>query len=373
MRTLLALTAVLLAGCFQPKIGEGEFMCGPNRLCPSGFVCGGNRCFTPENLPAIDMAPQVPFVGSGKLGDLDVQMPGTDVGPLVFNTRTGEIKFKNGPTLLAAAPTPLTGDGFSIRTQANGGTDAALWEFDSFRLASGVTAIAEGEAGRALAIAATGTLDIAGVIDLRVNGGFRGINGEDGQTKGDGTMGGGGKGAGGSAGRGGGSGGYGAEGQAAPNGGGAGGKAFGDAQMTVLHVGAGGGSGAGAADQGGGGNGGGAVALLAKTILLTGTIDVSGSTPPNATGATMCGGGGGGAGGSIMLSGNQLTLSAGHKLRALGGMGGEGVAGGTPGGAGAIGRIWSGALNVTVTAEDSQPGRANSTLPLFEFPRPKVQ
>lgn len=370
MRTMIALATVVLAGCFNPKIGEGEFTCGPKQLCPSGFVCGGTRCFTPENLPPIDMSPLVPFIGSGALGNLDVQMPQTDMGALVFNTKTGEIKFKNGPTLLAA---PTMGNGFSIRTQANGGTDAALWEFENFRIASGVTAIAEGEAGRAVALAATGTLDIAGNFDLRVNGGFLGINGGDGQTKGDGTMGGGGKGAGAAAGKGGGGGGYGADGQAAPDGGGAGGKEFGDAQMTVLHVGGGGGSGAGATSQGGGGNGGGAIALLGKTILISGTIDVSGSRAPNATGSVMCGGGGGGAGGSIMLSGNQLTLSPGHKLRALGGGAGEGIAGGSAGGAGAIGRIWSGALNVTVTGEDSQPGRANSTLPLFEFPRPKAQ
>lgn len=369
MRTLLALATVFLIGCFNPKIGEGEFTCGPNQLCPSGFVCGGNRCFTPENLPPVDLAPLVPFVGSGVLGNLDVQVPATDVGPLVFNTKTGEIKFKNGATLLA----PTMGNGFSIRTQANGGTDAALWELDNFRLASGVRAIAEGEAGRAVALAATGTLEIAGEIDLRVNGGFLGINGADGQTKGAGTTDGGGKGAGAAAGKGGGGGGYGAAGGAAPNGGGAGGKEYGDAQMTVLHVGGGGGSGAGANGQGGGGNGGGAIALLGKTILISGTIDVSGSRAPNAAGTVMCGGGGGGAGGSIMLSGNQLTLSPGHKLRALGGDPGEGIAGGTAGGAGAIGRIWSGALNVTVTGEDSQPGRANSTLPLFEFPRPKVE
>jgi hypothetical protein len=51
---LIALPVLLLlAGCYKPGIGEGDFICGPQGACPSGFHClDDNRCY--QNLQALD-------------------------------------------------------------------------------------------------------------------------------------------------------------------------------------------------------------------------------------------------------------------------------------------------------------------------------
>jgi hypothetical protein len=53
----LALSSLLLgllmtAGCYNPSIGEGAFLCGPGGSCPDGFRCDGTRCY--KNKPAGD-------------------------------------------------------------------------------------------------------------------------------------------------------------------------------------------------------------------------------------------------------------------------------------------------------------------------------
>src|SRR4051794_21319031 len=42
LATLLGLG--LIAGCFSPSISDGEYRCGPQSLCPGGFVCSGTVC-----------------------------------------------------------------------------------------------------------------------------------------------------------------------------------------------------------------------------------------------------------------------------------------------------------------------------------------
>ena len=362
MRNLLfAMAALFVGGCFNPKIGEGEFTCGPANLCPEGYQCGfGNKCFTPANLPVVDMMPPPAFYGSGKLGTKDI----TTAGNLLFDTEDGSVKLGDGTEIV-----PAGSDGFSVRAQPNGGPEVAIWEFDTLTVGAGVTALCTPRSSRAVALVGKTAINVLGSIDLRGFGGPAGAAGKDGSTRGATTDGGGGQGAP-SAGVGGGGGGYGATGGDAPSGGGTGGAAFGNAQMDALHVGAGGGGGGGV-KAGIGGNGGGGLALIARTITISGVIDVSGNTPSAPAGTDMVGGGGGGAGGSIMLSAEQLTLETGHKLRALGGMGGPGANSGTAGGVGAIGRIWTGARNTTaVGTRDIQPPPAESNSgPLLEFPR----
>lgn len=46
LRWLAALSPVALlfvATCYAPDIGDGAFACGPNGLCPHGFVCRTNE------------------------------------------------------------------------------------------------------------------------------------------------------------------------------------------------------------------------------------------------------------------------------------------------------------------------------------------
>ncbi len=43
---LLLLAGLLgVASCYNPKIEDGTFMCGPGGLCPEGFSCDNGRCF----------------------------------------------------------------------------------------------------------------------------------------------------------------------------------------------------------------------------------------------------------------------------------------------------------------------------------------
>jgi hypothetical protein len=56
---------VVLAGCYNPKINEGDFLCGPNGACPAGFKCApDNRCY--RNVPPSDGGTDLPRdVGGG--------------------------------------------------------------------------------------------------------------------------------------------------------------------------------------------------------------------------------------------------------------------------------------------------------------------
>jgi hypothetical protein len=87
--------------------------------------------------------------------------------------------------------------------------------------------------------------------------------------------------------------------------------------------GGGGGGGAASGTSGGGGAGGGIIALIAKTIINTGTISANGGAGAAASGTGPCGGGGGGGGGVVYMQYGTLTNSG--TISANGGVGGAGV------------------------------------------------
>ena len=119
-----------------------------------------------------------------------------------------------------------------------------------------------------------------------------------------------------------------------------GGQPYGDAALTVLHLGSGGGASGSDEDHlgrgGHGGRGGGAIRIQADAIDIRGELRANGANGTNAT-VSNNGGGGGGSGGSIHLRARDLQVSG--NLRAVGGAGGAQVGGGGVGGPGGVGRI----------------------------------
>jgi hypothetical protein len=101
------------------------------------------------------------------------------------------------------------------------------------------------------------------------------------------------------------------------------------------------------------------------------TLDVSGDDgkPAGATSRAAAGGGGGGSGGSLLLSAETLTLEDGHQLVAKGGAGGSPLQGGGAGGAGAVGRIWIGAVNLSGTPNATPDAAVSVGIAITSFPR----
>ena len=123
---------------------------------------------------------------------------------------------------------------------------------------------------------------------------------------------------------------------------GEGGSAYGDAELTTLHLGAGGGS-SGSQSRisgGAGGAGGGAIAIEADRIVVRGRLSADGTPGLSDGHSGFPRGGGGGAGGSILLRAIEIDL-AGAQVRAKGGIGGYGIHNGNSasGGSGGDGRI----------------------------------
>ncbi len=137
-----------------------------------------------------------------------------------------------------------------------------------------------------------------------------------------------------------------------------------DLSQSLLFGGAGGEGGADedGASPGPGGNGGGIIFIAAKQILVSGTIAADGAVGGAGVASGACGGtgtgmggGGGGAGGSIRLAGYAVDVSLG-KVSARGGTGGAcGGASTSVGGVGGAGRI--GVLS---------PSTTGSTTPAFD-------
>lgn len=99
-------------------------------------------------------------------------------------------------------------------------------------------------------------------------------------------------------------------------------------------LGGGGGAGGSLGAGGGGGGGGGEIAIVAKSISGTGTIEVKGGN--GGTGQTSAGGGGGGGGGVVyIISRNNMISSS--QVNVSGGTGGAGGVGGQNGENGHVG------------------------------------
>ncbi|MEM4297337.1 MAG: hypothetical protein QW815_03090 [Nitrososphaerota archaeon] len=163
------------------------------------------------------------------------------------------------------------------------------------------------------------------VVEGTINGVGKGEPGGGGGASsssgspGSGPGGGGGGAGGGYGGGGGGYGWYGGEGGGA--GGGNGGNLYGNPTDSSVYLGSGGGGGGGGTTVSGsnGGPGGGGIGLYAPYVIVSGTVNVSGSAGFN--NSSSGGGGGGGSGGTIMIEAHRAVLS-GSTLQAMGGNGG---------------------------------------------------
>lgn len=380
----LALVALALAGCFSPRLTDGGFLCGPGGLCPAGTRCSAvdGRCHAGPgpagdmagvesgdlslggsfDLASVDLAGQ-PFFGTGVLGDLDLSKVS---GTVHCNTETGEMIVDAGSVSVVHAGQA----GFAHLSQS-GGPPVAVWNFRDVTIPAGVVLKPSSSSVSALVLAATGTMTIAGTIDWSGYGGLGGGPGLGGGNRQSGVPSAGG-GAYGTDGSGGGGAGYATSGTAgggvAP---GSAGMSYGTMDLAVLHFGSGGGGG-GNAGGGAGGNGGGAVALLGRSIVLSGKIDVS-ALDGAPGGSGVSGGGGGGSGGSLLVSTDNLLLDTGHQLSAkLGHGGAAGAGGGFAGGDGAMGRIYVATPSLAVTGggpPNSTPQAIVSASTLTAFPR----
>ena len=379
-RAAFVVAALFAAGCFSPRIADGDFTCSMFHLCPHGFSCIDGLCRSSAAAPGDGgtgggmggddlMTPAVAFSGSGQLGVVDLT---GQSGTLLCNTETGLLHLSGGATVV-----PANAAGFSHLTQTDG-PPVAMWNFDQLIIPPTITVQPDPVSASVPVFLGATSLHIEGAIDWRGFGGFGGQAGMTGSMRG--TAGpGGGSGAT-VAGGGGGGAGYGAAGGGGDgNGHGDGGGAYGASDVAPVYFGAGGGGGGGA--QGGrGGAGGGAVVLLGATVVVGAKIDVSGNDGTPAMGTSMLGGGGGGgSAGSILIGGDTVTLQSGHQLVALGGKGAAGVDGpdtgadgglvaGGRGGDGAVGRIRVSATTVNGTP-NAQPTVAPDGTVVAMFPR----
>jgi hypothetical protein len=333
--------ALLLSGCYAPHIEDGAFTCATSNLCPIGFRCVAGYCVRPGSAPP-DLGPDGsdgsitgPFFGNGSLGDLDLT---GQTGLLEFNSETGEVRFVNAVRISA---NPL---GFEHLNQSSG-PPIALWNFRRLVIDTGVTVRASSNSVSVLVLAGEQEMTMNGKVELAGRGAVGGAAGANGTTQQSGAISSGGGAQPDASGPGGGGAGYAAKGtMGGGTGGGAGGDTYGTTDLLPIHFGSGGGGGnssiAGAGGRGGGG--GGAIALVARTLTIGGTIDVSGlSGGDGSTSAILAaGGGGGGSGGSLLLSGGTIQFKSGHRLTALGGKAGMGVVTGQNGGDGGDGRIY---------------------------------
>jgi hypothetical protein len=359
-----AMTALLLtlAGCYSPKIADGDFSCAISNLCPDGFKCSDGVCRS----SLMSSGGRATFAGSGALGASDLS---NTTGMLVCNTETGAIRFVGKP--INKTVVEASSPGFVRAAQANG-PGVAMWNFEALVIPAGVTVLPDSQSRSIPVFLGHTSLDIQGNVD------WRGYGGSGGSTNMQGAVVAGGGSPGASNGGGGGAG-YGQAGHDGGGlGGGMGGASYGNADLAPILFGRGGGAGAGNAG-GNGGAGGGAFVLLGASVDVGGTINVSGNqgNAPVA-GSGLAGGGGGGSGGSIMIGGDKVTLRAGHNLIASGGAGATGTEGPDPmtqlqtaggaGGDGAPGRIRVSTTSLQGTINASAEATLDDRL-IAVFPR----
>jgi hypothetical protein len=160
------------------------------------------------------------------------------------------------------------------------------------------------------------------------------------------------------------------------------GGTVGNTSLTSLNFGGGGSGGSGSTTSptknGGGGGGGGIIFIIAKNIVVSGSLRVNGGPGGDAYttdwNARPAGPGGGGGGGSILIKAQTATLGT-SKVTATGGAAGnETEYGNRDAGAGGVGRIhldykssYSGSTspNMNVTNDKSLVYRNGSILPLL--------
>lgn len=251
-------------------------------------------------------------------------------------TLTGDATYNTDTNMLIPARGGNARPAHAVVTTSDGSIDVLLVR--NFSLSAGATLWVTGT--RPFGIAATGNVTIDGVLDLSAGrAGARtatacatstGGNGTDDSGGATGAGGGGFQGNGGAGGKG--------DNNSDPNVGPPGGAAGVAAQSRPKGllggcVGGVGGKG-GATTAGQGGAGGGAVVIAtAKTLTVSGAIDVGGGGGGGGV-APNGGGGGGGSGGMILLECKALSLTAAGAIVANGGGGGEGAGGLRDGNAG---------------------------------------
>jgi hypothetical protein len=265
--------------------------------------------------------------------------------------------FNSGSTGTDGALTPPTG------TTTLAVPPSGVFNFTTVNIPAGATVkLTRNAANTPVTVLATGSVTIAGIIDIRgadgafaklnatVVGSNAGIGGPGGFDGGSGaaavvsTIAGSGLGPGGGLGAGspsgGGGGGFLLAGSIGKGtGAGSGGVAYGTASLLPLGGGSGGGGGgASAPNTGGGGGGGGGALLIASsgTITLTGQIQAQGGTGGGIAGAGVAAGGGG-SGGAVRLIATSIA-GANGTINVAGGSGGA-LTTLVEGGAGSPGRV----------------------------------
>ncbi len=327
MNLRIALALVLFAaGCFT-RVSE-QYACSDDTDCNGGRICGKMKyCVIPDELgpdggEVDDAADPCMTFGSRHFDACSIPRP---TGPMsltiastyIYDTSTGTLLDPNN--VPSTPPTMMVGD-------------ARVLSVDSFSLAAGATLRVRGSAP--LIIAAWGTLDVSGTIDVSSKDGTAGAGAQPFATpstfctthqsatppqQGNGGGGGGG----GAMQSNGGAGGRGDN----NNGGSAGvGALTAPPLLAAGCAGGKGGDGGGGTTGGLGGLGGGAIQLTARTsisIAMTGKIHAGGQGGRPAVGGAG-GGGGGGSGGMIGLESPSLTVTPGAILAANGGGAGQG-------------------------------------------------
>jgi len=327
-----------------PCSTDGEVECLPDgsaRQCVGGLWQLLGSC--PLGCSATEKACRVPSnVEADLMGKGTGEHATTAANPLTIDTDTGAIAGAN--TVIRPAGTGLdAASGIYFDTVAQGSGQPGLGVFVLKKLTVIADTTLEATGSRALAILASDTVTIDGIIDVSGAvqtagpGGFAG-----GAPDGNGLGPGGGKGTTGSTyshyciggGGGGGHGGAGGAGGtstcAAPNNfaGGAGGSAGGNDTLVPLVGGSGGAGGVeptGSTNStpGSGGGGGGAIQIVATAIVVGAKGGINGGGGGGGE-SINAGGTGGGAGGAILLEAAVVTVAVGGVLAANGGGGGGG-------------------------------------------------
>jgi hypothetical protein len=368
-----------LAACFTSPVANGAFACGIDDLCPSGYVCASDKLCRPDGTSglepdagAVDDAPAASDAAPD-LGFTPSNFPRDRIGasaaivqldvPAVFDTDRGLI-------LDAATDLPLAIPGVVFRSVAQTNAPAiGVFSMGSLRIASGIAVKVRGAA--AFAIAATGDITIAGVLDGSAVAAAPGAGGGGGGatassagagsgagktcnaaasvTDGCGGSGGGFAGRGGDAGV--------RPGRPVPTGG----VSYGNVSLTPLRGGSGGAAGSMTIPSpisfsATGGGGGGAIQLVSfGQIRVSGQVVAAGAGGGKGmSSGGGSGGGGGGAGGGILLE--AIGISVTGILAANGGAGGAASSGSPASTAGQSGLASLSAARGGISADGSSGG-----------------